>query len=267
MNEVHVQLDEAIDEQLMHQKSLNQTMRECLAKPMDQKLESDLHCNKGVVVISREVDYQNIKENNYFAGFKKSPTKISVDSSLSMKDIVKIKDSEEQWKGYAQLAKKMKLTDASVGISSLKLGHEEVSGLLGRGEEPKAGKISTYNPKKLQEQLMQCKKQPKMDQHQKTQQALAGRMRFDSVQTRLTKQQLVPLTLNRALVRAERAAHVSSDPIVLGPPRPGAVLCCFRREGPGPEARPVTARLVEQPVGQVWGPDPDWPDTGPTGGT
>lgn len=124
MNEIHEHLDAAIDEQRVHQQSLNQTMRECLAKPKNPSLMSNLNCRKGAAVISRELEYNMVDQTSrLYKGFIKAPTKISIDPDMCMSDIVSLKKSTE-WKLWVNLAKRMglinnndKLTDKSNGIS------------------------------------------------------------------------------------------------------------------------------------------------------
>ncbi len=117
-----MQLDEAVNAQETHQKSLNQTMRESLAKPRNKSAQIKLTCKKGAVIISRDVDYKNAWNNNLSHTFEKAQTKISVDNDLIMKDILKIKENAG-WKEWITLAKRVGLVDGISAVENFQLGY------------------------------------------------------------------------------------------------------------------------------------------------
>ena len=123
MNQIHEYLDAAVSKQKEHQRSLNQTMREHLARPRDEHLKTGLDCRKGGVVISRDVAYDHIDETTYYHKcFEKAPTKINVIGDLCMQDILKIEDKKHtEW---VQLALKLKLTDISKSESAVRIDNK-----------------------------------------------------------------------------------------------------------------------------------------------
>ena len=120
MDEVRHKLKEAIDLQGACHNSLNQTMRECLAKGKIFTLRHDHACNKGALSISREVDYDNIKDDNNIVHFVKSETKVQMYNDMELHKIKSLISEPAKIIELGSLIHRLELTNKIVPVGELK---------------------------------------------------------------------------------------------------------------------------------------------------
>jgi hypothetical protein len=120
MDAVRSKLKEAIDLQVACQNSLNQTMRECLAKDKIKHLPHEHNCSKGAFSISREVDYDNIKSDNNIDHFVNSKTKVQKYSDMEILKIKSLISDTSKTRELLSLIHQLELTERIVPIGDLK---------------------------------------------------------------------------------------------------------------------------------------------------
>ena len=114
MSEILFQSEAAANIQASKQKSLNQIMRERLALTGSANALFQSFCEKGCVVISRDVRSGDIGTEKNIKCFEKAPTKISVVSDLEMHDIDYSIENKDR---LLLLLKDLKLVDGLVNIA------------------------------------------------------------------------------------------------------------------------------------------------------
>ena len=90
MSEILQQQDTAVSVQKRNQASLDQTMRELLAKPMDKTLPFEAECRKGACVISRKIDSGDVGDDGNIKCFEKAKTSINYFKDLLMSEIISV---------------------------------------------------------------------------------------------------------------------------------------------------------------------------------
>jgi len=109
MSEILQQQDTAVSVQQRNQASLDQTMRELLAKPMDKSLPFDTECKKGACVISRKIGSGDVDGDGNIKCFEKANTSINYFKDLLMNEIIQVKADNQ--KNILVIAKHIGIVD------------------------------------------------------------------------------------------------------------------------------------------------------------